>query len=180
MSDSRSTKQARIECRAEAYLDCINGIHGSVLLQEDAKLARYNLYCLSEGFILLCPQRRLLPCSAAGRSWAGGIHSCAKNSQFRGPEVYISILTRMLSCAHSYSSTGSALGWAMAATASDAPPKGLVSRAARLATGGGIEAIAAIKVTASDLCRRRSRLCRVRGCRRLKIWSCAGGWSLKR
>lgn len=51
----------------------------------------------------------------------------------------------------------------MAATASDAPPKGLVSRAARLATGGGIEAIAAIKVTANDMRRGWSRLCRVRG-----------------
>ena len=75
----------------------------------------------------------------------------------------MSILMRVLSCAHSYSSTGSALGWAMAATASDAPPKGLVSRAARLATGGGIEAIAAVKVTTSDMCRGWSRLCRVRG-----------------
>lgn len=61
---------------------------------------------------------------------------------------------------HSYSSsTGSALGWAMAATASDAPPKGLVSRVARLATrGGGYQGDCVVKSTAIDSCQVSSQL----------------------
>jgi hypothetical protein len=76
----RSTQQQNVG----KYLDCINGIHDSVLLRKHAKLVSQIVYLLRKRSILLYRRRRLLPYSAAGRNWVGEIHSCAESSQFYG------------------------------------------------------------------------------------------------
>ena len=87
---------------------------------------QFPLHPVRKGSLQLCQQRHRRSCSAATRNWAGALHS-----YFVGDisNLHASNGVEGVRSTYSYSSTGSAFGWAIWATATDPPPNAFDCRA---------------------------------------------------